>query len=900
MLRYQPPRPTVAAVGPVPLVVDKEEYVLEARVTPAAGQEAELSVTQQHDGKEVRKEARKITKLETVKEKFTLREGPNQLKLLARNQGGSGDGESDLLSVEVLYKPKKTPPQISITAVSPAPDGAVVRPDPARLDQEALVVDTPTAVISGSIEALKPLTAVAVTTDEKGAREQAIPLDPTKPLQLALAQKVTLAGPGQTRKVVFSATADGVRVERSISLRYEPRLPELRLTSPVEGQPLFEGKDGLDIRVDGRLIWLDDRNSCTAQVIVNDKDQYQPSKLAGESSALTLAAKLQPGENQVQVRLKNDWHEMTTPKILVNYRRPPRVVSFTAPPKSVKPFVDAVVLVESPKGLPLTTLRVQSHDLPAGRLQPTAEQQKGDVTVWRIVLKEMALQKGKNVLTFQASNQDGWALKPAETMVLCEDPVQPKATVDLLNPLQDHVIDGDEYLVEYRVRSSSPLKKVELQRNGVIVFQKEKADLAAVMKNAAGEYELSGSQKVALQPGPNSLKVTAQNDGGEQESRAVVLTSQAGPAKIHVTHLDAGGEVPAVSFDGGRVIFPTVPQAKVVVKGYVTWGPASDAQIGRVSQVRIYVNGSQQLPATLEKQVGDRRERTFKAEVQLTRAKENYLTVKLPDLAEDRGSRNHCLVDCAQPELAAAPRRQAHLLIVDTGNESEKAVVERVLQSLHGAQAGENRFSKDGFADGGRIYGPLVGAEVAPERVYKQLVSIKRNLKLRAAAGASHDVVFVYFRGSEALDVQGHFLRTADPERDPELRWSGLPCENLTRYCADNLGSQLVLLDVTREARGGGQAQDKVLQWPDDPSVAVFRYAWNGAPQAEPQAARLVNDLTAAMSQARELRDVVRFLRGKFSENRELKPVPSLQFKEQLTLSEQVPPGLEDIVLSGR
>jgi hypothetical protein len=441
-----------------------------------------------------------------------------------------------------------------------------------------------------------------------------------------------------------------------------------------------------------------------------------------------------------------------------------------------------------------------------------------------------------------------------------------------------------------------------VQRNGIIVFQKEKADLAAVVKNSAGQYELRESRKVVLQSGLNSLKVVVQNDGGEQVSRVVVLTSQAGPVRVYVTQLDAGKELKLSDLVQGRLRFEEAPQAKLVVQGRVKWDSGSDEPMARVTQVRIYVNGCQQLPAVLEPPVGAARERTFKAEVQLTRAKDNFLTVKLPDLAEDRGSRNHCLVDCAHPEAAAGPRRQAHLLILDTSREGEKSIVGRVLQSLQATEAGENRFSKEGFADGGRIYGPLVGAEVAPERVYKQLVSIKRNLKLRAAAGASHDVVFVYFHGGEALDAQGHFLRTADAERDPELRWSGLPCEDLRRYCADNLGAQLVLLDVTREARpGGGPPQDKVLQWPDDPSVAVFRYSWNGPAQAEPPNARLVHDLAGAMSRARELRDVVRFFKEKFKANEEkLQPWPSQQFKEQLTYSELVPPGLEDIVLGGR
>jgi hypothetical protein len=892
VLRYQPPRPEVRFVGVPPRVVDKAEYKLKTEVVPGTGQSVEIRLSHRNDGKELPVDKPWSVKEKTTVEKtFTLKPGLNQIKVLARN----AEGDEEWQSVDVLFKTAR--PQISITAIVPLPGEGRLRPDPDKADKP-LAVDSARVRIEGTIEALDPLTAASWVTDAKDDKRKPFDLS-KKPTKLTIEQEVTLAEPGKPLTVRFFAkTAASELAEQAIVLRYEPRLPELRVTSPVEGQPLYEGKDNLSVKVEARLVWPEGAYPCTAQLIVNDKEQDEPVKLAAKAASFTGTAKLQPGENWLQVRLKNEWWESTTPRLLVTYRRPPKVASLTAPAKSTKAFVDAVAMIESPKGLPLTTLRFQGHDQPADRFQPVLSQEKGEVSIWKVTLKEVPLKKGKNVLTLQASNRDGWSLQTTETTVVSEEAVQPKATVELLSPAQSAVVDAPEMPVVYRILSTSPLKKVEIHRNGEAVYRKEKVDLEAITKTG-DQYELRESRKVALQSGVNSLKIVAQNDGGEQESAIVALTYQTGPATVLITHLDA--DTAPLGFADDKLLFPKVPQAKTVIHGIVQWEPSGDAQMAKVSQVRVYVNGCQQPPAVLEKASPSKRERAFKTEVRLTRAEGNLVAVKLPDLAENRGSRNHCLLDCAKPDLAAEPRRQAHLLVVDTGKDGDKVVVQRVLDSLKATPAGENRFAKEGFADGGRIYGPLVGTDVAPDRVYVQLLSIKRNLKLRAAAGATNDVVFIYFRGGEALDAQGHFLRTADSERDPELRWSGLPCDYLTRYCAENLGAQLVMLDVTREVRtsGGATAQDKVLQWPDDPSVAVFRYAWSGKPQDQTPDARLLSDWTHAMGHGKKLSEVASFIEKKFNKT-DRKPWLSKDYGARLAYSEQVPPGLEDAHLGGK
>jgi WD40 repeat protein len=892
-VRYQPTRPTIKAVGTLPRVVDKAEYRVRAEVTPGTGQGVNVSYQHSLDDKDLPVDPpQTLRKATTLDKTFMLQPGRNRISIQVRSEDGGAD-EADWLSLEVLYKTAR--PQISVTSVTTLPDGAPLRLDPARLDKP-IIVDSPRVRVEGSIEALAPLSDVAWTTDAKDAKRQALEVE-KQTKRLPLAQEVTLTEPGQLRKVRFFArTAGSEEAERSIVLKFEPRLPELRLTSPVEGQPLFAGKDAPSVRVEGRLLWPEGAHACTAQLIVNGKELEVPKALVVNAVGFSGTASLQPGENGVQVRLKNEWHETTTPKLLVSYRRPPRIVDLKAPAKAARTSVDVVAWVETAMDLPLTALRVQGHELAAAALQPAVDKQNGDKTVYRVVLKELALQKGKNVVTFQAANRDGWALQPAETSVLCEDATAPKGEVILLSPQKEAVVDRAEFPVEFLVRSPSPLKKVELLRDGKAVYRH--ADPGEATKTADGQFALRVKQPVPLLPGPNLLKVVVRNEDGELESPAAVLTYHTGPASIRINQIEvAGTKLEQISYTNGKLLFPAAGQAKITLRGLVQWEPASDPLLAKVAHVRVCVNGCQQPPVMLEPATPGRRERAFKAEVRLTQPSGNHIVVKLPDLAEAADSRNQCLIDCKQPEAAAEVRRQAHLLIVDTGKEVGPAVVERVLKSLAATPAGENRFSKAGFADGGRIYGPLVGADVAPERIYVQLLSIKRNLKLRAAAGAANDIVFLYFRGGELLDGQDHFLRTSDSERDPELRWSGLPCEYLTRYCADNLGAQVLLLDVTREVKDGdGCLCDKVLQWPDDPNVAVVRYAWTGQPQSQTPDARLLTDWAAALPQAHKLGEVVKVLGEKF-ERQARAPWPSKSFKNQLTFSEQMSSSVADLLL---
>jgi WD40 repeat protein len=895
LVNYQPPRPVVKAIGMPARVVDKPEYRLQAEVTPGEGHVAEVRVVHRHDGKDLLPdkptEAKTIARIDQT---LKLEPGLNQLRVTARNKDAPADSsESDFLTVEVLYKTAR--PLVTLSAVQPLPAGPPLTLDPDRPDRP-VVVDTPRVRLVGEIEAADKIAVATWASGERAAGEKRTPLAGEKTTRLAVAQEVTLAEPGKPFKVRFQAkTATSDEAERAVVLLYQPALPEVRITSPSPGQPFIEGQDLLPIRVEGRLVWPEGRHPCTAQLFVNDQPQGAPVNVTGKDTTLTIPTTLPGGESDLRIRLSNSWREEKTAPVVVRYRRPPRIVKLTAPKKSAKPFADVIAEVETAKTLPLTQLSVKGNVLPATAIKPARIEEKGDTTLLQMVLRELPLQRGTNRVEFQASNSDGWALKPASVEIELEEPPEPRAEVALLDPPQNLVVEADRYTVELRVRSRSPIRRIELDRGGQRIW--ERTDFSNVPKSADGWFEVRERQPVPLLAGPNSLKVVAQNAGGEQVSPSVVLTFRSVPVRVRIEGLLVQNAVaPPVEVLGDNTLRFQAITDRVQLQGQVEWGANSDTAMRKITHVRVAVNGFQQPAAVLAPPTGNARARTFRAEIQLTLAKRNHVSVRLAELPQEQGSRTHCLVDCADPNVRTPPTRQAHLLVVDTSkNLDEQQAVARVLRALQAAPAGPNRFQLPGFVES-RLYTPLVGEDVTPEKVYGQLRIIKQVLRKRAEAGAVNDMVFLYFRGGETIDARGHFFRTSDSERDPELRWSGIPCEYLRRFFAENLGAQLVLLDVVREPAKAPGA-DQVALWPEDPYVAVVRYAWSGAVQAQTEEARLLGDWAEVAGQARKLGDVLRQLSGKFVRDPAV-GWRSIKFAERLTYFAQVSPSLEEFPLA--
>jgi hypothetical protein len=280
---------------------------------------------------------------------------------------------------------------------------------------------------------------------------------------------------------------------------------------------------------------------------------------------------------------------------------------------------------------------------------------------------------------------------------------------------------------------------------------------------------------------------------------------------------------------------------------------------------------------------GQRRERTFETPVLLTRGvdEENIITVSLPGMAHDASSRRECRVVCTQP--APLPRRQAHILVINIHKMDTITARNQALKALQAFPGEGDRCTMDHFSDGGRVYGPLVGENAVPEKIYPELIRIGRNLRLRAEAGFTHDVVFIHYDAGERVTAQTHVFRTFDSAYDPELKWSGIPCQHLRSFFSESPGSVVLMLDMVRDpvkqASTGVLAGDMVANWPPDPHTAVMRFAWTADPKApRAEEARLIVQLGEAWGKAHRLGDVIAQVASQFVQTNPEAPRLSKQF----------------------
>jgi hypothetical protein len=242
-------------------------------------------------------------------------------------------------------------------------------------------------------------------------------------------------------------------------------------------------------------------------------------------------------------------------------------------------------------------------------------------------------------------------------------------------------------------------------------------------------------------------------------------------------------------------------------------------------------------------------------------------------------------------------------LIIDINRTDERVARSRALLALR-AQTDPDRRDRctmEGFSDGGRLYGPLVGENAVPEKIYRELIRIGRNLRLRAENNFTQDVVFIYYECGERITDQMHAFRTYDSANDPQLKSSGIRFLHLRSFFADYLGSLVLLLDVARDPTTGlgVPAGDMVANGPADPHVAVVRFAWRDSPKERERKddAWLVTELSGAWLGAKRLSDVVARLGRKF-EPPDKRPRASMTYRDRLILDTRVARGLNDMPIS--
>lgn len=862
-VRFQPPPPEVGLRGikEKRLLVKDSEFKLEVVVRPSVADQA-VTVKLSHKYQDQEQLDQTQEPGMEISQKLKLLRGDNLIEVSTSNKEalrGFEELETVRTTLLVTYSPKEekiAPPRISLDQVVPLAAGGA---EAMKIQfNQPVIVSGPRVRLVGKIQAEEKISK-AVWKGKDVEAQTLARFSADKEPAFDIGEDLPPLQPGLQTFRFLAKTPGSDEAEARLILDYRPPLPSLVLTAPAPGARFFEGSDPREIQVRVRLTLPEQPHPFQAVVLVNGKET------AATIHEQDLAARvvLDNGENRIQLRLSNAWNAVVvTGDWQVRYLRPPHHIEFAEPKGTEKAMAQLEAKVQS--ALPLdrdaVTAEVNGREITAIEVGKIADG-------WRVRLLDVPLETGKNEVRLWTSNSEGRSLKPGTVVVMHQPPAQPPAVpeVEILDPAVDAKVTEPDLALRFRVKSATPLKKIELVREGRLPLRQSFKPADGL---AGDRGYLEFKAVVPLAARDNSLRVEAANDAGNTGATVVVNYVRM-PVRLTIDSLEARdqpGIAPEV-LSNSKLQFAPLPDGRVRLKGRVAWDRDTDEQLKKINQVRVYVNSFQQVPADLQPAVGTSRERAFAADLLLNRADDNKVEIALPDLKQEASNRRQFQVDCRAP----ARGQRLHLLIVGIGEKDESKLTEKALQALQAHQDSKGRCTTPVFEQV-RTYGPLTGY-VIPEQIFTQLCLIKKTIDLLATEGSANDVVMVYFEGGETVAREGHFFLTSVAEYDPELQRSAITCNGLSSIFSETLGAQILLLDVDRVASStSGEGQDQVAKWPDDSNTGVLRYLKQpGRSDRWRERTLLLTDLRDLMPRASEWGEVVNLVRTK-ADKEQVKP----------------------------
>ncbi|MBV8270467.1 MAG: hypothetical protein JO252_29415, partial [Planctomycetaceae bacterium] len=683
----------------------------------------------------------------------------------------------------------------------------------------------------------------------------------------------------EPRKVRLRAkTGHSEFAEDEVTIRYQPQVPEVEdVTLEPPDRVVYGGPDPPVVRLRARLVAPGDRRPYRPVLLINGKEQPDVRPIIDERAALlTASIPLQPGDNQIEVRLSNEWEAKSFSKpVGVTYKRPPRIRAVERPALGAKPFLAITATADSPNDLPLTRAHVVILGGGAGTSRKVIERDAEFRRVgmaWEITAKDVPIEQGANEVEVWAENADGPCRVPGHLAeIVYTPPPPPKPEIALLRPAGDLRVDRPACRVEFRVRSASRLERVELVRRRGTTDREPifSVDVARLAQDERGEFVVQEGVDVPLEPRANRLEVLAVNAGGEASappSAPLVVSYIPPPVHVVIDRLEPmdGSEapiVPVVHQDNRLEFERPAPTGRVWLRGRVIWpdGETKKAKAKEKIPLQIWINGALHGNATLDESRPDHElEQEFQAGLLLDR-EVNRIEIKLRGLARDAGDRPDLLVGCRRPD----PRQRLHLLLVGVGLSSEEALRERALTALQGELVpGERRkFRTPAFAEG-RLYPPLIG-DVRKTEFLGQVYMIKGAVNpVLTPTDAPREVVLIYCEGAEWVS-EGKLSLRLRPGHEPT---DDVSIGELAKHFAGSRGVQIFLLDVSSPTSPPAPLMQANLEGDDEIPMGLLRLAWPsqaGARRSPPPGnLRLLASLKDALRHASTLADVDQELAG--------------------------------------
>jgi hypothetical protein len=846
--RYQPPPPqlTLLGIGKAKpgmkgTVIDiesaTEDLPIRFEVKPGLKEEkAAVRITHQAKNKEAAK-LQQFETAEATRREVTVKllPGLNTIELVAED---AADAElSARLVVQAAYKPE--PVRVVLQEIVPFP--AEEKTQIEIVSGRPVLVHTPKVRVKGVVKAEGKVTA---TWSQGKKQAQPLPLAADKSFE----QELTL-DPG-SQDFTFTASGAGEQKDSAVvTINFAPLPPAITLLTP---KPVFEETHKGKVRVEGRL--PDERAPYPPGklvVFVNDKavkDGDAEVAIQEKENTVQILIPLTLGEYRIHVQLENKWGQKTpSNSVTVAYLSPPRELRIE--PLKVaakKPLVDLRATLIS--RLEVTRLEATAWKkgtakvYPVQTLKPKQIDPKQDL--WEVVLQDVPLAEGANVVHLTASNAHGQAQRDGELELEYTPPIEPPTIEVQSSP--EYKSSKRDYDLRFRVLSRAPLQLIEVVQDKS--RHRPKEDVTKITKNDQGQYEFKGSVRVPLQSGLNQLEIVAANAGGVARSPTVQVNFVPLPVRLEIDAISPRDGKPIALERGtnNELLVAQVSQPQLILRGRAVWEDANDPTLRTPKlEIHSYVNGFRQMIGELQPATPGETERKFRIDVLLNRERDNRIDFELPELPTPAEKGPLVRIDkCGKFH----PNQRLHLLILGVNQREGKELRDRVLSALRATKTG-NYWRTEVF-ERVELYGPVT---LEPEHLLGQFNSIKGNIQARGIEGTS-DIVMIYFKGSEAIQDEQHTL-TGLRDKQRKRVEAALSSSKLAEFFKENRGAQLLFLDVMRDAPSAGK--DQIKEWKDDARVSrvgVFRYSWlaTNAPEKLPDDAQM----DYVLHNAARLRDV--------------------------------------------
>jgi WD40 repeat protein len=820
-LFYLPPPPVLKLQDPPPKdPVGENHYTLRAEVTPGrAGQEViprlyrlagdratplafapgEITPVPGKDALRIEKELK-------------LQPDENAFRLEAVNAGALAGYEAKETAAEtfVVVFQKQETPRAAFREVELDP--GTKRARRVRVEPGKTVVDSPAVRLLGGVTAEANLERVELRADGvkvplPAPRGRTFDLDhtPADPLQ-----------PGRDYSFVLTAkTPRSDEGKAAVVIQYQPPLPELTVSAPLDGQELVEGPERAgppDVEVKGVLnlpehfhpfkvvmrvlnggAVVPQKNGNQEEVVFAD-----PAKAGGGEPVTLGTVRLRRGANRIEVQVRNDWQEHPPLGVSVKFKRPPFILSGKAVPEGKKVRVRAEVTAPAEAALSGVVLNDRPYTPRDLGGQPTTDNRQ--VTTW-LVDKVIEYPQGKDRITLRADSPDG----QAEIAIKVPPPPPDDLVFEEVKPKPGDTVQEPSCTLHVAIHSLTRLAQLRVLRDGQPVVNVDVTGQRRDPKGTTWDYEDEVVVK-GLKPGVNRLRVEAVNEDSEKGVDRDV-TYALPPLTLRLDRKAAGQQVANAGYRlEGKVVWQDAGQAKQVEE--------------KLKHLLVYVNGFRQ-PAPVDIRRGEK-EHTFAVNL-LLNGPRNTVHVESRDLPVGEADFE---LGCAQPQKPG----RLHLLIVNAGKNdiTEDQLVRRAFGALQ-LQPGDPTLRSDVFEKVIPYPAPTAQQKVRPLVDYKaqkatiraMLANIKESIR---KDGSPSDVVLVYWLGEEAADEKGDwFLKTFDSASHPRAKLSetGVSLRDLLMADDDVVGARVVLLDVVSGQRAGGPPRF------DRSDAAVLRYAWS-------------------------------------------------------------------------